>query len=283
MAKPVRQSSGRYRYQPTGPNRRRLSFRFGPMTSNQAAEIAGHIDNLITAAESAVSMPRRTALWLTEIGDELHDQLASARLVEPQMRRLGVPASAYDRLITSGDLTLAAINEGGFGRRFLFIGPSRNLSVLDLVDGEQVERPEEADFLFCTGLYKDDVRAGPDDYDSLLAACRQAGLPMLCANPDHQSGVLTAVMMPEGHSADTFRATTLANYDLSLGNGLSKVADRVFRIGHLGDFNDLMLIGTLGGVEMGLRDSGVPHRKGGVQAAMDRLADDPGGHRAAAE
>jgi len=115
------------------------------------------------------------------------------------------------------------------------------------------------------------------------AAVEAWGLEVLCANPDHQSGVLTAVMMPEGHSADTFRATTLANYDLSLGNGLSKVADRVFRIGHLGDFNDLMLIGTLGGVEMGLRDSGVPHRKGGVQAAMDRLADDPGGHRAAAE
>jgi alanine-glyoxylate transaminase/serine-glyoxylate transaminase/serine-pyruvate transaminase len=88
------------------------------------------------------------------------------------------------------------------------------------------------------------------------AAVKAWGLEVLCANPDHYSGVLTAVMMPEGHSADAFRATTLANYDLSLGNGLSKVADRVFRIGHLGDFNDLMLIGTLGGVEMGLRHAG---------------------------
>ncbi|MGC9417435.1 MAG: pyridoxal-phosphate-dependent aminotransferase family protein [Rhodovulum sp.] len=104
------------------------------------------------------------------------------------------------------------------------------------------------------------------------AAVRAWGLEVLCRNPHHYSGVLTAVLMPEGHSADAFRAVTLQNYDMSLGNGLSKVADRVFRIGHLGDFNDLMLCATLAGVEMGLRDAGVPHTAGGVQVAMDLLS-----------
>jgi alanine-glyoxylate transaminase/serine-glyoxylate transaminase/serine-pyruvate transaminase len=116
------------------------------------------------------------------------------------------------------------------------------------------------------------------------AAVEAWGLEVLCNKPSDQSPVLTAVMMPEGHSADNFRAVTLRNYNMSLGNGLSKVADRVFRIGHLGDFNDLMLIGTLGGVEMGLRDAGVPHRAGGVQKAMEVLGQipQPQGDRAAA-
>ena len=103
-------------------------------------------------------------------------------------------------------------------------------------------------------------------------AVRAWGLEVLCAKQGHESGVLTAVLMPEGHSADAFRKATLERCDLSLGNGLSKVADRVFRIGHLGDFNDLMLIGTLAGVEMGLRAARVPHEPGGVQAAMDYLS-----------
>ncbi|MGD1881033.1 MAG: pyridoxal-phosphate-dependent aminotransferase family protein [Paracoccaceae bacterium] len=105
------------------------------------------------------------------------------------------------------------------------------------------------------------------------AAVRAWGLEVLCARQGEESGVLTAVLMPEGHSADAFRATTLKHYDISLGNGLSKVADRVFRIGHLGDFNDLMLMATLSGVEMGLAKSGVPHKSGGTQAAMEHLKD----------
>ncbi len=104
------------------------------------------------------------------------------------------------------------------------------------------------------------------------AAVRTWGLDVLCATQGQESGVLTAVKMPEGHSADAFRATTLEHYDVSLGNGLSKVADRVFRIGHLGDFNDLMLVATLAGVEMGLEQAGVPHQKGGVQTAMALLS-----------
>ena len=91
---------------------------------------------------------------------------------------------------------------------------------------------------------------------------------------DHNvySPVLTAVMMPEGHDADKFRAIVLQKFDMSLGTGLSKVAGKVFRIGHLGDINDLTLVGALSGVEMSLGIAGVPHGKGGVQAAMDYLA-----------
>ncbi|WP_272002470.1 pyridoxal-phosphate-dependent aminotransferase family protein [Roseovarius sp. ZX-A-9] len=105
------------------------------------------------------------------------------------------------------------------------------------------------------------------------AAVRAWGLEVLCANQGQESDVLTTVMMPEGHSADAFRATALEHYDISLGSGLSKVADKVFRIGHLGDFNDLMLVATLSGVEMGLAKANVPHNAGGVGAAMKTLAE----------
>lgn len=103
------------------------------------------------------------------------------------------------------------------------------------------------------------------------SAVKTWGLDVLCARQGQESGVLTAVVMPDGHSADAFRSTALQSFDISLGNGLSKVADRVFRIGHLGDFNDLMLSATLAGVEMSLARAGVPHNEGGVQAAMNQL------------
>jgi alanine-glyoxylate transaminase/serine-glyoxylate transaminase/serine-pyruvate transaminase len=112
------------------------------------------------------------------------------------------------------------------------------------------------------------------------------GLEVFCREPRHYSGSLTAVLMPDGHSADRFRRTVADAFDMSLGGGLSKIADRVFRIGHLGDFNDLMLAGTLAGVEMGLERADVPHQKGGVQAALDFLVSEAGmadAGRAAAE
>ena len=103
-------------------------------------------------------------------------------------------------------------------------------------------------------------------------AVRAWGMEILCANPAEYSSALTAVMMPSGHDADAFRRVVLDTFDMSLGAGLTKLAGRVFRIGHLGDFNDLALMGTLAGVEMGLALVGVPHRKGGAQAALDYLA-----------
>ncbi len=104
-------------------------------------------------------------------------------------------------------------------------------------------------------------------------AVRAWGLEVLCRTPEHYSGALTAVLMPEGQSADALRGVIHTRLNMSLGNGLGRLADKVFRIGHLGDFNDLMLAGTLSGVEMGLRLAGVPHQAGGVQAALDYLAD----------
>ena len=98
------------------------------------------------------------------------------------------------------------------------------------------------------------------------------GLEVLCAVPEEYSGTLTAVVMPAGHDADRLRAVILEAFDMSLGIGLGRLAGKVFRIGHLGHFNDLMLAGTLSGVEMGLSLAGVPHRKGGAQAALDHLA-----------
>ncbi|HMB78952.1 MAG TPA: aminotransferase class V-fold PLP-dependent enzyme, partial [Vicinamibacterales bacterium] len=98
------------------------------------------------------------------------------------------------------------------------------------------------------------------------------GLELLCARPEEYSSALTAVMMPEGHDADVFRKIVLERFDMSLGAGLGRLKGKVFRIGHLGDFNDLMLAGTLGGVEMGLAASGVPFNRGGVTAALDYLA-----------
>ena len=103
-------------------------------------------------------------------------------------------------------------------------------------------------------------------------AVRAWGLEVLCAVPEEYSSSLTAVMTPAGHDADSLRKRILEAFDMSLGTGLGKLAGKVFRIGHLGDFNDLALMGTLAGVEMGLELASVPHRKGGVQEAMEFLA-----------
>ena len=108
-------------------------------------------------------------------------------------------------------------------------------------------------------------------------AVRAWGLEILCKNPAEYSPILTAVVMPKKsndayYNADDFRRLVLERFNMSLGTGLAKLQGWVFRIGHLGDFNDLTLLGTLGGVEMGLARCGIPHQKGGVQAAIDYLA-----------
>jgi alanine-glyoxylate transaminase / serine-glyoxylate transaminase / serine-pyruvate transaminase len=103
-------------------------------------------------------------------------------------------------------------------------------------------------------------------------AVRAWGLEVLATNPAEYSGSLTAVLLPAGHDADRVRKVILEHFDMSLGTGLGKLAGKVFRIGHLGDFNDLALLGTLAGVEMGLQVAGVPAKQDGVQAAMQYLA-----------
>ena len=97
------------------------------------------------------------------------------------------------------------------------------------------------------------------------------GLEVLCEEKEDFSNTLTAVLLPNGYNADEFRSVVLDNFNMSLGNGLSRLAGKVFRIGHLGDFNDLMLVATLGGIEMGLSKSSIPHQVGGTQAAMQFL------------
>jgi alanine-glyoxylate transaminase/serine-glyoxylate transaminase/serine-pyruvate transaminase len=112
-------------------------------------------------------------------------------------------------------------------------------------------------------------------HDRHAEATRRAvkawGLEVLCLNPSEYSSSLTAVLMPPGHNADELRKVILDQFNMSLGAGLAKLQGKIFRIGHLGDFNDLMLAGTLAGVEMGLALAGVPHAKGGVAAATDYL------------
>ena len=130
---------------------------------------------------------------------------------------------------------------------------------------------EALEMLFEEGLpnvYARHARFG----EATRRAVRAWGLETQCAEPADHSPVLTGVVMPEGHDADAFRRIVLERYDMSLGQGLGRIAGRMFRIGHLGWFNDLMLCGTLAGVEMGLALAKVPHRKGGVDAAMECLA-----------
>jgi len=112
-------------------------------------------------------------------------------------------------------------------------------------------------------------------HDRLAEATRRAvrawGLELNGLNPEEYSNSVTAVRIPEGHDADALRKLILEKFNMSLGNGLGKLQGKVFRIGHMGDFNELMLVGTLGGVEMGLAMAGVPFSKGGVQAALNYL------------
>ncbi|WP_424812817.1 pyridoxal-phosphate-dependent aminotransferase family protein [Roseococcus sp. YIM B11640] len=127
------------------------------------------------------------------------------------------------------------------------------------------------DMLFEEGLENVFAR-----HDRMAEATRRAvrawGLEIQCDEPRHYSSVLTAVRVPEGHSANGLRATILEKFNMSLGNGLGQLNDRVFRIGHLGDVGELHLVGTLSGVEMGLRAAGIPHKPDGVKAAMDYIA-----------
>ena len=108
--------------------------------------------------------------------------------------------------------------------------------------------------------------------DATRLAVKAWGLEILCKNPDEYSNSLTAVLVPDGHDADALRKLILDDYNMSLGMGLNKIKGKVFRIGHLGDFNDLMLAGTLAGVEMGLKKSGIPFKEGGIMKALNYLS-----------
>ncbi len=131
---------------------------------------------------------------------------------------------------------------------------------------------EALDMLFEEGL--ENVFARHQRHaEATRRAVRAWGLEVLALNPAEYSGALTTVMVPAGINADDIRRVILEHFDMSLGTGLGRLAGKVFRIGHLGDFNDLTLMGTLAGVEMGLEIAGVPIRKGGAQAAMAYLVE----------
>jgi alanine-glyoxylate transaminase/serine-glyoxylate transaminase/serine-pyruvate transaminase len=108
--------------------------------------------------------------------------------------------------------------------------------------------------------------------DATRIAVEAWGLEILAKNPIERSDSITAIMVPDGHDSDNLRKIIYDNYNMSLGTGLNKVKGKVFRIGHMGDLNDLTLAGTLSGVEMGLKKSGIPFNKGGIMAALDFLS-----------
>jgi alanine-glyoxylate transaminase/serine-glyoxylate transaminase/serine-pyruvate transaminase len=149
-------------------------------------------------------------------------------------------------------------NKGGFFPS----SPATNL-LYGLREALRLLREEGLDNVFARH-----IRHG----EATRRAVRAWGLEILCLNPEEYSPVLTTVVMPGDKGADAYREALLDKFNMSLGNGLGILKDRVFRIGHLGDFNDLMLIGTLGGVEMGFALNGVPYKWGGVMAAVDYLA-----------
>ncbi len=108
--------------------------------------------------------------------------------------------------------------------------------------------------------------------EAARTAVKAWGLEILAKNPDEYSNSVTAVLLPAGHDADNLRSIILNEYNMALGMGLNKVKGKVFRIGHLGDFNETMLLGTLGGVELGLKKAKVPYKAGGLMAALDYLS-----------
>ena len=152
---------------------------------------------------------------------------------------------------------MIAINEKGFFPYTPATNMLQGLKVaLDMLEEEGLE-----------AVFARHARAA----EATRRAVRHWGFETVCTKESDYSASLTAVFLPEGHSADAFRKIVLERSNMSLGNGLGKLADRVFRIGHLGDFHDLMVTGTLSGVEMGLSAAGIPHQSGGVQVAMDFL------------
>jgi alanine-glyoxylate transaminase/serine-glyoxylate transaminase/serine-pyruvate transaminase len=117
-------------------------------------------------------------------------------------------------------------------------------------------------------------------HDRLAEATRRAikawGLDIICRDAKYHSPTITAVLLPEGHDADAFRAMALEQFNISYGSSFGRFTGKMFRIGHLGDINDAMLLGGLAATEMALALANIPHKKGGVQAAMDYLVSQHG-------
>ncbi len=243
-------------------------------------ETSTGVTSNIAAVRRAIDRAGHPALLLVDTISSLgstdyrHDEWGVDVTVGGSQKGLMLPPGLSFNAIS--DKALAASKTSGFPRAFLAwddmlaanangffpYTPSTNL-LQGLKVGLEMLHDEGLNLVFA----RHDRAA-----NATRTAVRHWGFDIQCVNEAEYSSTLTAVRPPEGHSADELRREVLARANMSLGNGLGPLADRVFRIGHLGDFNNLTVAATLSGIEMGLKARGIPHRKGGVEAAMDILA-----------
>ena len=244
-------------------------------------ETSTGVTSRIGAVRAALDAAGHPALLLVDTISSLasidyrHDEWGVDVTVGGSQKGLMLPQGLGFNAVS--DKALAASSTAGMTRSYWdwrsMLGPNRTgffpyTPATNLLYG----LAEAIDMLLEEGL--ENVFARHDRHaEATRCAVRAWGLAVWCRRPDEYSSSLTAVRVPDGHSADGLRRTILETFDMSLGNGLGRLADTVFRIGHLGDFNDLMLAGTLSGIEMGLHLAGVPHRRGGVDAALAFLAE----------
>ena len=243
-------------------------------TSTGATSRIGAIRAAIDAAGHPALLMVDTISSLASI-DYRHDEWGVDVTVAGSQKGLMLPPGLSFNAVS--DKALAASQNSGFAKSYMAWGPiieANKKGFFPYTPATNLLYGLDAalDMLLDEGLENVFAR-----HTRLGEATRRAvggwGLEILCENPDEYSDSLTAVLMPDGHDADALRKIILEAFDMSLGTGLGKVQGQVFRIGHLGDYNELMLAGTLSGVEMGLGLAGVPHSKGGVLAALDYLAE----------
>ncbi|WP_420403772.1 pyridoxal-phosphate-dependent aminotransferase family protein [Nisaea sp.] len=242
-------------------------------------ETSTGVTSNIAAVRKAIDAANHPALFLVDTisglasADYRHDEWGVDVTISGSQKGLMLPPGLGFNAV--GPKAMKAAESGGINRSYWDwnhqVGMNRDgwfpyTPATNLLYGLK----EACDMIMEEGL--DNVFARHERWsEATRRAVKTWGLEVLCQNAEEHSPVLTAVVMPEGHDADKYREVVLDKFDMSLGSGLGKVKGRVFRIGHLGYFNDLMLMGTLSGVEMGLAVAGVPHTKGGAQAAMDYL------------
>ena len=244
-------------------------------------ETSTGVTSRIGAVRAAIDAAGHPALLLVDTISSLasidyrHDEWGVDVTIGGSQKGLMLPPGLGFNAVS--DKALAASKSAGMARSYWdwesMLGPNQNgffpyTPATNLLYG----LAEAIDMLREEGL--DNVFRRHDRHaEATRCAVCTWGLEVWCRRPDEYSSSLTAVKVPEGHSADALRRTILETFDMSLGGGLGRLEDSVFRIGHLGDFNDPMLAGTLSGIEMGLRLAGVPHERGGVAAALASLVE----------
>ncbi len=242
-------------------------------------ETSTGVTSRIGEVRKAITRARHPALYIVDTISSLasidyrHDEWGVDVTVAGSQKGFMLPPGLSFNAV--GEKALAAAKTSKLPKSYWsweeMLGPNKNgffpyTPATNLLYGLR----ESLNMLFEEGL--DNVFSRHDRHaEATRRAVRAWGLEILCLNPAEYSSSLTAVLMPEGRNEAEFRKVVLDHFNLSLGSGLGKVAGTVFRIGHLGDFNDLMLAGTLAGVEMGLALANVPHKKGGTAAAMEYL------------